>query len=247
MSKERHWNATASISVAGIDADRFQLDTAAAVTIGRSPRCGLASPSPRIEVPRELARLRATRSGWVLENEGTTVGRRPKPVRVTGPDITSPGGAAFAPHAWVLLGPGAWTLEWDVGVRVVVRLQPHETGADAALPIARDEPRQPSGMATIAPEPIQLNEAQRRNMAALFAYRLRGDAPPKDPFAEAARLIDTNPATHAAIRNRVKSQYNKLRHRIARIRGGDEFDGLDEVGRYLIDLTGTIGQDDIED
>eukprot|EP01031_Cornospumella_fuschlensis_P051918 gene51918-63482_t len=167
MTEDRRWDAQATIEVNGKTAGPFRLDHSAPVTIGRSKHAGLHSPSSRIDVPRELARLRYTKSGWLLENEGTTVGRLPKSVRIEGPDILARNGARFAAHAWVLLAEGDWTLTWDVGVTVIVRLQPCNHH-DAGIGIAADQPKGNAVAATIAPEVVALNASERRNMAALF-------------------------------------------------------------------------------
>jgi hypothetical protein len=246
MPNGRLWHAVATIEVSGKSDGPLLLGTSGAVTIGRSERAGLHSPSPRIEMPRELARLRCTKSGWILENEGTTVGREPWPVKVTGPDIASHNGALFAPHAWVLLGTGAWTLEWDVGVVVKVSLRPLDS-ADQDLERAVDQPRGNDGWSTVTPEEVELTDYQRRNMAALFAYRLHGHPEPKDIYAEAARLLDPNnvrPNTRAL----VKSQLPKLQSRLNRLRGpANPLLTADDVGRYLVDITHTIGFEDLED
>ena len=246
MPNDRLWRAVASIEVSDTSDGPFLLGTTGAVTIGRSERAGLHSPSPRIEMPRELARLRCTKSGWILENEGTTVGREPWPVKVTGPDIASHSGAVFAPRAWVLLGSGAWTLEWDVGVLVKVSLRRlTSTGED--LRDAVDQPRGNVGMATVMPEQVELTDYQRRNMAALFAYRMQGKPEPKDIYAEAARLLDPNNA-RPKTRELVKSQLPKLQRRLNRLRGAaNPLLTADDVGRYLVDITRTISFEDLED
>lgn len=249
MTDARRWHAVATIEANGEAAGPFRLGLHEAVTIGRSDRAGLQSPSPRIEVPRELARLRHTSIGWVLQNYGATVGRQPTPVRVVGPEIDAHAGALFAPHAWVLLGPGAWTLEWDVGVRVTVRLRPLEVG-ELILREAIDRRNRYGGMATVAPEELALSALERRSMVAMFAYRIRRDPEPRDFYAEAARLLDPNPATRADTRALVKSQFRKIVTRINRRRhSGGAFSPLvpDTVGRYLVDLTETIGLEDLED
>jgi hypothetical protein len=245
----RRWDAAATIEVNGTVAGPFELDVSDPVTIGRAGYAGLSSPSPRIEVPRELARLRATRSGWVLENEGTTVGRHPFPVRVKGAEVLTPGGALFAPHAWVLLGPGAWVLEWDVGVRVTVRLWPNAAHEHVGT-AARDRPRRGQAMATIVPEAVTLSGRERRSMVALFAYWIRAQPQPREPYAEAAQLLDPDPKTRSKTRALVKSQLRKVVARINRRRHADEALSpleLDEIGRYLVDLTDTIGLSDLED
>ena len=250
MPDERLWDAVASIEVNGIKAGPFRLDQAAAVTIGRSDRAGLQSPSPRIEMPRELARLRATRSGWLLENEGTTVGRLPTSVRITGPDIQTRNGARFAPHAWVLLAEGNWTLTWDVGVTVTILLQPF-LEQNKAIRIAVDQPRRHDAAATVVPKHVKLNPSERRSMAALFAYLIRGDPEPKEIYAEAARILGGGPDTRSKYRALVKAQLPKVQKRINRVRnrardGEDLLSSADDVGRYLIDVTHTLGPDDLE-
>lgn len=250
MAEGRAWRAVATIEVDGTTAAPVRLGTSAAVTIGRSPRAGLLSPSPRIEVPRELARLRCTRAGWMLENEGSTAGRLPKPVRVAGPSIRSPHGATFQPRAWILLDRGDWTLEWDVGVAVIVRLTA-ETTAHAHLEVAVDDPRAAQGMATIAQDPISLTALQRRQLAALFAYLIRGEDEPETPYLVAARLLESDPAAQAHAREVVKSSvFPNVRRKVNSERRRWGLDGLrtlDEVGRYLVDVTGTLGADDLED
>lgn len=250
MPGERLWDAVASIEVNGIKAGPFHLDQAAAVTIGRSDRAGLQSPSPRIEMPRELARLRATRSGWLLENEGTTVGRLPTSVRITGPDIQTRNGARFAPHAWVLLAEGNWTLTWDVGVTVTILLQPF-LEQNKAIRIAVDQPRRHDVAATVVPKHVKLNPSERRSMAALFAYLIRRDPEPKEIYAEAARILGGGPDTRSKDRALVKAQLPKVQKRINRVRnreldGEDLLSSADDVGRYLIDVTHTLGPDDLE-
>ena len=247
MPKDRLWQAAATIEVDGISAGPYRLDHSGAVTIGRSMRAGRHSPAPRIEVPRELARLRCTRSGWVLENEGTTVGRPPKSVRITGPDIQSRNGALFAPEAWVLLGKGEWTLKWDVGVTVTVVLKPLAEAGEI-VGDALDQPRRFGGNATLAPERVNLTELERRNMAALFAYLIRGEPEPRESYAEAARLLGGAPGQRAKTRDLVRAQLPKVAKRINRRRAKDNALVLfDDIGRYLVDVTGTLGRDDLED
>jgi len=252
MTEDRRWDAQATIEVNGTMAGPFRLDQSAPVTIGRSKRAGLHSPSNRIDVPRELARLRYTKSGWLLENEGTTVGRPPKSVRIEGPDILARNGARFAAHAWVLLAEGDWTLTWDVGVTVIVRLQPcnhHDTG----IGIAADQPKGNAVAATIAPDVVTLNASERRNMAALFAYLIRGKPEPKELYAEAARVLGGGPDERQKNRALIKAQLPKIAQRINRARNRGTKDAqdflrsADDVGRYLVELTGTIGEEDLED
>lgn len=250
MPEDRRWDAVATIEVNGTKAGLLRLDQTAAVTIGRSDRAGLRSPSPRIEMPRELARLRSTKSGWLLENEGTTVGRPPRSVKIEGPDIQARNGARFAPHAWVLLSRGDWTLTWDVGVTVTVLLQPFALNGDA-IAVASDQPRPSKVAATVLPETVKLNPSERRNMAALFAYLIRGGPEPKEIYAEAARVLGGAPDARAKNRDLVKAQLPKVAKRINQKRnrsrdGNDLLRSADDIGRYLVELTGTLGQDDLE-
>lgn len=250
MPEDRRWDAVATIEVNGTKAGPFRLDQAAAVTIGRSDRAGLRSPSPRIEMPRELARLRSTKSGWLLENEGTTVGRPPRSVRIEGPDIQARNGTRFAPHAWVLLSRGDWALTWDVGVAVTVLLQPFAQDGEP-VGIAIDRPRRAEVAATVLPETVKLNPTERRNMAALFAYLIQGEPEPKEIYAEAARVLGGGPDARKKNRALVKAQLPKIAQRINRARnrtrdGEDLLRSPDDIGRYLVELTGTIGQDDLE-
>lgn len=247
MPNDRLWDAVATIEVDGKLGDPLRLSQQGSVTIGRSARAGLRSPSPLIKVPRELAQLRCTKSGWMLQNSGTTVGSDPKPVRITGPDIQSPSGALFAPHAWVLLSRGSWTLKWDVGITVTVTLEPLSLiGPPPALAV--DQPRSAAGYLTVVPEQVRLTPLEHKNMAALFAYLIRGDPEPRHSFAEAARLLGGDEATRGKNRALIKSQLQKVTQRINRIRAKD--DALitqEEVGLYLVNLTGTVSRDDLED
>jgi len=247
VPNDRLWQAVATIEVDGVSAGPFRLNRSDAVTIGRSNRAGLHSPSPRIEVPRELARLRCTRSGWVLENEGITVGRPPVSVRVTGPEIQSRNGALYAPRAWVLLGKGEWRLKWDVGVSVTVILRPL-TETDEIVGDACDQPRRHDGYATFVPETVKLTVLERRNMAALFAYLIRGDPEPKESYAEAARLLGGDPSQRARTRDLLRAQLPKITTRINKRRAKDgAVKAFDDIGRYLVDVTGTLSRDDLED
>ncbi|CAN5218412.1 hypothetical protein BH09ACT6_BH09ACT6_15470 [soil metagenome] len=246
MTSARLWDCAAIIEVDGKKAGPFQLDQSNAVTIGRSDRAGLRSPSPRLEVPRELARLKCTRSGWLLENEGFTVGGTPKPVRITGPDIKSRNGAVFASHAWVLLSRGNWTLKWDVGVTVTVTLTPLSKDS-VDMQRAADQPRRSSGMFTVAPEPVRLTALERRNMAALFAYIIRNETMPKEIFAEAARLLGGDAEARKGNRALIKAQLPKVTKRINRMRAhGDALSSHEEIGYYLVDVSGTLSSDDFE-
>lgn len=247
MPDERQWDAVATITVDGKTRGPYLLGKPDRVTIGRSDRAGLQSPSPRIEVPRELARLRCTQKGWMLENEGGTVGSKPKPVRVIGPDILSPDGAVFGPHAFVLLSKGSWTLKWDVGVVVRIALKPADEGIET-VGDAVDEPARSGGMATMFPEPLKLSDLQRRNMTALFAYLIRGEPQPTDPYAEAARLLYGDFETRERARNLIKSQHRRIAQRISRVRpASDQVSSLEELGHYLVSVTGTLDINDLED
>lgn len=247
MPDERQWDAIATITVDGKTAGPYILGKSERITIGRSDRAGLRSPSPRIEVPRELARLRCTQKGWMLENEGGTVGSEPKAVRIIGPDIQSLDGAVFGPHAFVLLSRGTWTLKWDVGVVMRITLEPADEGIET-VGDAVDEPRRPGGMATILAEPVKLSDLQHRNMTALFAYLIRGEPEPKDPYAEAARLLEADPGARERTRNLIRSQHRKIAQRISRTRpAGDQISSLEELGHHLVDVTGTLDLNDLED
>lgn len=247
MPNERLWDAVATIEVDGKKAGPFRLHKTDAVTIGRSGRAGLHSPSRRIEMPRELARLRRTKSGWVLENEGTTVGRAPKSVTVIGPDIKSRNGAIFGPHAWVLMGRGTWVLRWDVGVTVTVLLRPpHED--DEGIDEAADQPRRGVGMATLMAEPVKLSALERRNMAALFAYLIRDEPEPREIYTQAAKVLGGDVETRGKNRTLIKAQLPKVATKINQMRarqGG--ISSADEIGRFLVEVTKTLGIEDLED
>lgn len=247
MAEDRRWKAVATIEVNGLVAGPYVMPDST-VTIGRSYRAGLRSPSPRLEVPRELARLRPTKSGWVLENEGATATRHIRPaVRVTGPSIRSKNGAVFMPYSWVLLDEGEWTLRWDAGVGVAVDLRPYAP-ADAMLKVAQDEPLRPSGSFTIPAEPVRLTALERRNMAALFAYLLRGEPQPGEPYKRAAEELGGDTAARQKNRDLVKAQLPKITSRVNRLRGSqDPLLAADEVGWYLVHVTGTLSQEDLED
>lgn len=246
MASERQWDAVATITVNGKVAGPYLLGKPGHVTIGRSERAGLQSPSSRVAVPRELARLRCTQKGWMLQNEGGTVGSEPRPVRIIGPDILSLDGAVFAPHAFVLMSKGTWKLRWDVGVVVTVVLEPAGVRTDL-VGEAVDEPRRFGGMGTIREEPVELTELQRRNMTALFAYLIRGEPEPKDPYAEAARLLGGDAVKRSQNRNLMKSQFRSIQKRLNRKRPLlDSLSSLEEVGNYLVYLSQTLGHDDLE-
>ena len=146
-------------------------------------------------------------------------------------------GDGFAPHAWVLLGRGDWTLKWDVGVSVTIFLQPlledDETLSDVA-----DQPRRAGGMATIVPEPLRLTDLEHRNMATLFAYLIRREPEPKEIYAEAARVLGGDPKTRKRNRVLVKAQLPKVARRINRMRNEeDAMFSPEDVGRYLVDFS----------
>ncbi len=246
MADERLWDAVATIIVDGKKAGPYRLGVHGRITIGRSGRAGLKSPSPRIQVPRELARLRCTKNGWMLENEGGTVGSEPRPVRVIGPIIESPNGALFAPGAFVLLSEGTCTLKWDVGVIVTVLLEPAGPGSEL-LDEAIDQPHRQVGMGTLSVEPVTLNDLQRRNMAALFAYAIRREPQPREPYAEAARLLGGAPSTVEKNRKLIKAQLPKIAQKINKGRAVENrLTTLDEIGFYLVKVTGTLDEDDLD-
>ncbi len=241
MSAEQ-WDPVCVLRVGPDTTGAMLLDTEMPVTVGRSARAGLRSPSENAHVPRELASLRRTRSGWVLTNEGNTVGRSEVPVRVRGPFLPLREGALFAPHAIIVLQRGDWTIEWDLDVKVVLTLKPRGD-EDRALPVARDQEAGQEGMGTLLPEPLILTASQRRRMAALFAHLVLGEAPPKNLMKAAALLLGEHESQIRTAFTNVKRKVNASPFR----RHADPIDSLEDLGRYLVEVNRMIGPDDLED
>ncbi|NDO88499.1 hypothetical protein [Cellulosimicrobium composti] len=184
------WSATAVLQVGDVVSERWLIDTESEVTIGRSPRAGLRSPSENGHVPRELARLKHFPIGWMLANSGNTVGGTKAPVRVRGPYIENAEGAEFAPNSMIILQKGEWTLEWDLPIRTVLTLTPLSESSDTVdLAVARDRAHGTSGNQTLRASPVSLTPVQRTRMAALFAYLIRDGSPPENRYRAAADLL----------------------------------------------------------
>ena len=102
-------------------------------------------------------------------------------------------------------------------------------------------------MGTMGAEPVRLTQLQRRNMTALFAYLIRDKPEPKDPYAEAARLLGGDAAMRELNRNRVKSHLYKLIQRENKKRHAEDLlRSLNDLGYFLVNTTRTLGPDDLE-
>lgn len=241
MPSDQTWEAVAVLQVGDDKTDPMLLDEVKPVTVGRSVRAGLRSPSDNAHVPRELATLRRTRSGWILTNEGNTVGRSEVPVRIRGPFILGRDGALFAPHAVVVLQRGTWTIEWELDAKITLTLTPRGDGQQH--PTARDREAEHEGMATLTPERLELTPDQRRRMAGLFAYLIREKAPPQNRMKAAAALLNEEESQirTAFINVKRKVNANPFRRHAARI------SSLEELGDYLVNVSKVIGVEDLED
>jgi hypothetical protein len=128
----------------------------------------------------------------------------------------------------------------------MVLLEPADDASDS-LEEAIDQPQRHTGMGTLLPDPVKLNELQRRNMAALFAYAIRRQPLPREPYAEAARLLGGAPSTQEKNRNLLKAQFPKIKRRINKNRAvEDRLTTLEEIGFYLVTVTGTLDEDDLD-
>lgn len=238
------WSATAVLQVGDVVSERRLIDTESEVTIGRSPRAGLRSPSENGHVPRELARLKHISIGWVLANSGNTVGGTKAPVRVRGPYIDSAEGAEFAPNSMIILQEGEWTLEWALPIRTVLTLTPLSESSDAVdLAVARDRAQGTSGNQTLRASPVSLTPVQRTRMAALFAYLVREENPPENRYRAAADLLGESVEQVKSTAQKVQRKINDDPFR----KHAPKINGVDELGRHLVRLSRTIGEDDLED
>ena len=241
MPADQTWEAVAVLQVGDDKTEPMLLDVEKPVTVGRSARAGLRPPSDNAHVPRELATLRRTRSGWILTNEGNTVGRSEVPVRIRGPFIPSRDGALFASHAVVVLQRGDWTIEWDLDAKITLTLTPRVDGQQH--PTAQDRQTEHEGMATLRPEPLELTPDQRRRMAGLFAYLIRDESPPTNRMKAAAVLLEEEESQIRTAFTNVKRKVNASpfrRHAVA-------ISSLEELGDYLLNVSKVIGREDVED
>lgn len=233
------WRAAATLKVASKPLGPFELDLDAPVTVGRSERCGIRSTDKRM--PRELASLRSTPHGWIVENARHMVKGAAAPMRVHGDFIASRGGALFSPHALVLLQPGEWTIQWDLAVTVILEVTPMPAGAVDHRP-ARDKRHGDHGYGTLAPVAPLLTRQQAQRMAALFAYLIRGDDDvPRNRFVTGAKLAGCTERQLKSTRQNVQRKVNLGRAEDAQVTD------LDELGYHLVDILGVIGEDDLLD
>jgi hypothetical protein len=239
VSGEKIWRAVATFDVGTRASGPFELDVDAPVTIGRSERCGLRSTDER--VPRELASLRITDEGWILENERQTVKGRIAPMRVSGRFIATRGGALLAPRAMILLQRGDWQIEWDLAVKIVLSITPllHD---GIVHPVARDKRFGEHGIGTLAPRRLWLTDDQRTRMAALYAPLIRGgERAIKPRYGVAADLA-------GCTSDQLKSTYQNVKRKVNVGRDSDaQITGFEELGYHLIDVEGVIGNDDLPD
>ncbi|PJI93572.1 hypothetical protein [Luteimicrobium subarcticum] len=241
MSVVLSWDAAAVLQVGDDLTPVLRLDTEERVTIGRSERAGLRSPSVNRYMPRELATLNWTRFGWFIRNGRRTVGSTEARVRIAGPFIDEPNGALFAPNALVLLQRGEWTLEWELEVRTVLRLTPIAEPS-LSLPVARDRPEPvgpQAGRTALARPDIALTPTQRERMGALFAYLIAGTATPPNRYQAAGELLGQDDSRIKSTAQNVIRSINANRRLAAGIKG------LDELGHYLVEVAKLIGPGDV--
>jgi hypothetical protein len=239
VEDEVAWYAAASLQVGTKTLGPFALDVDAPVTIGRSRRCGIWSTDER--VPRELATIRFSHEGWILENERQTVRGRIAPMRVSGEFIATRGGALFAPRARVLLQPAEWKIEWDLAVKIVVTITPLPDDPSDHL-LARDKRFGEQGIGTLAPRKLWLTDEQTIRMAALYAPLIRGDERAPKPHYVAAAVLAGCTA------DQLKSTHQNVRRKVNVGRSADsKITDFEELGYHLIDVEGAIGEDDLPD
>ena len=237
MERDTIWRAAATFLVGTKASGPFELDLDAPVTIGRSERCGIRSTNER--VPRELATLRFTSEGWILENERQTVKGRIAPMRVSSEFIATRGGALLAPRAKILLQRGDWRIEWDLAVKIVLMISPLQHDS-VDYPTARDKRYGDHGIGTFAPRRLWLTDKQTNRMAALYEPLIRGaERAPKPHYVAAAVLA-------GCTANQLKSTYQNVKRKVNVRRAADaQITDFEELGYHLIDVEGVIGKDDL--
>ena len=221
-----------TVTVDGRPVGAWLLPQRHAVLLGRGQGAAIAlTPA---WVPRTLARLRAGDDGWLLEN-----GPRTR-VRV---DSRWVHGAYFQPGALVVLQRGRSSLAWDLDRPLSASVDVSAAGParreDPPYALPRGAPRDdsPAALTALAIDHLNLSPLRRHQMAVLFAHLIEDrPAPPNLSAAAGARLGLTE--------EQVKRVAYRVRERLNRHRG-EKLVRLEDLGYYLVVVSGLLGPDDL--
>lgn len=232
--QDRRPRAEVSVTVGGTTLGPFALPRHSPAGVGRAPGCAI-----RLEpdwAPRRLATFAPVDDGWLLRNGERT--------RLTAASRTLRHGV-FERGAVVFLQAGRWSLAWDLdgACTAEVRITSVPREASEQLPWALDDTARDDGAGVIvrtavAGARMPLSPRTRHRLAVLFAHELDGTTPPENLCRAAGRRLDLAEAQVKRTALRVRDRLNARREH--------PLQSLEELGYYLVHVSGAIGPDDLD-
>jgi hypothetical protein len=161
-------------------------------------------------------------------------------------------GGVFEPRAIVHLQAGSWHLSWDLDGVCALDLDIRRRSAkDLGLPYALDSVVgrvhvEDVPLTLFAAADLGLSPLARYRLAMLFAHLIRDESPPENLYAAFAdRLYRRDDPAWERARLQVKSTAVKTRDRLNRARPHNPLADVGELGYYLVNVTGHLGEEDL--
>jgi hypothetical protein len=202
--------------------------------MGRSPGCAIELTP--LWTPRRLASLAPVDGGWLLTNGDRT--------RVTAVSRSVRNGV-FERGAKVFLQPGQWSLSWELDgpCTASVRITSVPTDAPERLPYALNDHRggpttRPARLTAIAGAEMALSPLTRHRLAVLFSHEFEDAAPPDNVCKAAAQRLGVTQAQVKRTALRVRDRLNTRRE--------IPLESLEQLGYYLVHVSGALSPDDLE-
>lgn len=217
-----------SLKVGDVQRGPWALPDWEPVSVGRRAGSGLAIGEEW--VPRGLCRFLPHPLGWLLQ-----VGPRAR-VRVASPFV---GDHVFDRHALVALQEGTALLtfpELDDLLQIAVIIG---EGVAEGLEVLRDAPEPGSDEVgtAYASGRVTMTEGQRRTMATVFAYLIKGEPKPDNVAAHAARRLGRKEQSVKNVITDVRDKVNEERWLNLRT--------TDQLGHYLVHLSRNLMPSDL--
>ena len=234
QQRDRRLRAEITVTAGADVLGPFALPLHSVADIGRSPGCAIQMTPPW--APRRLASLAPVDGGWLLTNGDRT--------RVTAVSRSVRNGV-FERGAKVFLQPGHWRLSWELDGPCVanIRITSAPTDAPEHLPYAlNDLQAEPAvrraRMTAIAGSEMALSPMTRHRLAVLFSHEFDDAAPPDNVCKAAAQRLGVTEAQVKRTALRVRDRLNARREL--------PLESLEQLGYYLVHVSGALSPDDLE-
>jgi hypothetical protein len=150
----------------------------------------------------------------------------------------------FQANALVALQQGTWDLTWDLDgeCRATAKIDRVRQGEARRMPVALSTKGEyvgrPAPLTDVAAARMKMSPQIRHRLAVLFAYEIEGFPAPPNMCRAAADRIGARERDVLKAAVRIRDRVNALR--LARL------DSLEELGFYLVHVSGVIGPDDLD-